>query len=167
MITSHLKLNGDKQLVKNLHKVTDKVARKHLAHALRKGAQVQVKAMKQFAPVAKAGQTHFGLPVKRGLLRKSIGIRTKKKGRVAYAIVGPRRRKFKTLIGQTKDGKPVYMNPTQYAHLINNGHVIKRGTKVIGRFEGTHFMERAYGSAVPKTMAEISNSFAKKIRESV
>ncbi len=67
---------------------------------------------------------NFGAPSRRrtGTLKKSLGIKmtTTRRGTV-LGVIGPRRG-FKTQVGTTGKGKPIYEDPANIAHLVEFGH---------------------------------------------
>lgn len=166
-IRAKLQLTGNRELRKTFQLLSRAIQNRVAKSALQAGARPIVRAARQFAPIADATQTHRGIPVGvgRGLLKKSIGSRGKvsRKGKFAYVVVGPRRKKFKTLIGMTKDGAPVYMNPTNYSHLMEGGHDIKIGGRVVAHFPGTQFMERAWDASRAEAQSAIEAKFAEGV----
>lgn len=101
--TINLKLIGVKELEDKLKGLGPKVAKRILRGAVQSGAN----------PIVKAARAK--VPVRFGLLKKCLGVKTKtyKNGTVA-SIIGPR-----WGFRQTVDGQP--QDPGNYAHLVEFG----------------------------------------------
>lgn len=106
------------------------------------------------------------VPVRSGLLRKSIGFVQRSYKGAAVAIVGPRRgwgrlvvssfdpwQGKRTFRRMGKMGKrrlaAKFQDPAKYAHWIEHGHPVKfkRGGKPVGFVRATNFMRNAFHSA--------------------
>lgn len=113
MTTNGVELKGLRELKTALDGFTFEVQDKATLAALRKGATVIKKEMR------------LRVPVKTGKLKKSIGTRTKKRGRSAKSV----------LVGARK---------MPYAHLVENGHAIVRGGKAFGHVPAKPFLRPAF-----------------------
>ncbi len=108
-------VQGARAVYAALTKAAKKIQRDGSRKAVNAGSKIVLKAMKAEVRVVS------------GLLRKSLGRKVKayRDAGVAVGIVGPRTKQFKTLLGTRKKGKnagkPYYANPTQYAHLVDQG----------------------------------------------
>lgn len=154
-------LEGLDKLVDKLAKIGRRISGSMVKKALEAGASPIVSAMERSAPVASPEDTTRGIPIGpgAGLLSRSIGVKSKAKGSNAYVLIGPQRKIFKTLIGTKADGTAVYMNPTNYAHLVEAGHDIKLGGRTVYHFGGSHFAKQAFDSALPAAQAAIEQVF--------
>ncbi len=107
-------LEGLPAVIKRLQNVDKRIKRKATKAAVRQGGKVVLAEAKN--RVRKVS----------GLLRKSLGqkVKTFRSNGVSVSIVGPRVG-YKIQIGTYKSGKyagkPKYMNPTQYSHLVEKG----------------------------------------------
>lgn len=106
-----INVNGEREIVRALRKLDDRLVRRVMRKAVRAGANPIVRTARQ------------NVPRSTGLLRKSLGtkVKTYNNGTIV-AIIGPRTG-FKQLV----NGKP--RNPTKYAHLVEFGtkaHLIGR-----------------------------------------
>ncbi len=103
---------GDKELVRNLDRLSEGIQRRIIAKAVRKGGEPILTASEQYAQRSR----------RTGLLIKSLGMKVgkRKTDKAVYAVIGPRRG-FKKQIGVTKSGKPKYADPVRYAHLVEGG----------------------------------------------
>lgn len=92
------------------------------------------------------------IPVRYGLLKKSIGVRKRKYGEfVRTDIVGARRN-----MGSIQGGS--FRDPAKYAHLVEDGHMIvprgkaggpKTTRGAIGKVEGSHYRRGAKAAVEP------------------
>jgi len=110
---SEFKVEGIERLMQALTELPKRVQNKVLRKAVRKGATVLTRAMRQGAP--KKGSTEDAT----GQLRRSIGSRMKTYRGTVVAIVGPRRGFREELT--TPGGKKVIRDPVKYAHLYEFG----------------------------------------------
>lgn len=110
-------LFGDKELIRSIGNLPDKVFRKGLLKAGR------------FAVKPIIGTARANIPVDTGTLKKSIGLKVKvyKQSGVAAFVVGPRSG-FATTDGKRK------LDPRYYAHLVERGHVIRPPATFKSRF---------------------------------
>lgn len=79
------------------------------------------KATRPIVPAARAK-----VPVRFGLLKKSLGrkLKTTKDG-VVYVVIGPRKgmkKQVGTVTRGPRKGQPVYEDPAKIAHLVEQGH---------------------------------------------
>lgn len=123
-----------------------------------------------------------------GLLKKSPGVKVKipnasrnakHHGRPAYVVVGPRRKIVGAvgITGKTKRTRRILRTanqfagagtirirrPTRYAHLVEGGHRIVRGGKVVGFVRGRPFVQPAHNIARNRGMA----AYTRKLSEGV
>lgn len=102
------------EMQRRLRKSGDKVFMRVLPPATRAAARQVVNSARS------------NVPKRTGLLKKSLGLRVKpyRRNGTVYAAIGPRSG-FKQQIGTVtrgpNAGKPIYANPTQYAHLVERG----------------------------------------------
>lgn len=128
----------------------DKAARKVKQKATRKAANAGSRIVLWAMKAAVRNVT--------GLLRKSLGRKVKayRDTGVAVGIVGPRTKQFKVLLRTARKGKnagkPVYANPTQYAHLVD------RGTSRSRAFPFREPVQQATREQVKAAMAEAVRS---------
>ena len=163
-LRTQFKIQGWQEMRRTFAELKKGVRNRVSKAALMAGGRIIAKNTKSITPVADADQTTRGIPVGpgRGLLKRSLGLRGKIKNGRAYVVVGPRR-KMKMQIGVNKKGEPVYMNPTNYAHLMETGHVLKRGNKIVGRVAPTNFMRRGFEMSLGAAQAVIEQKFAEGI----
>jgi HK97 gp10 family phage protein len=104
------KVDGLEDLKRALAGVDGRVRKKALRKGVNAAAGVILKRARQ------------KVPVRLGLLKKSLGRKVKvyRKEGAVVGIVGPRTG-FRRQVGTTKDGRPVFENPTQIAHLVEKG----------------------------------------------
>ena len=109
-------------------KLADKILKKAVGVASRKLA----KAVKN------------GLPVRTGILKKSIGVKIKryKNTKIIVGVIGARKG-FRTQVGTYKrdsrksakyphkKGDPIYVNPVNYLHLVELGTERSRAFKIL------------------------------------
>lgn len=134
-----MKMRGDKELIRALKKLPDKIARKVARKSVNAGATEIVKAARTNAKVQKDS----------GLLAKSMGKKSKtyKAAGVIVSIIGPRRN-----VEGTHNGKRRV--PFFYAHLVESGHIDAR----TGRFiPGSAFMTRAAESSKGAAIAKVTS----------
>lgn len=129
------RLSGVPRLVRKLAEVDEKVARK----ALKKGIDEATK------PILKDARARVRTATK--LLKKALGRRSRvyRKGVVVVGLVGVRKAfkgpkgkrvrldKFRVRVGTKADGTPEYMDPTNYAHLVEFGtrpHSLAKGDRL-------------------------------------
>lgn len=139
-----VKIEGLDDVVKRMLEAPSKVERYVAAAAVRAAAKPVINRARSLLPTKRDGST--------GQLRKSIGVRVKRYKGAVWAGVGPRPG-FKAVKRTTRDGKPVYHNPTQIAHLV------ERGTS---RARARPFLR----PAIDGTRNEQFSSFARKAEES-
>ena len=110
--TIKVQLQGLQQLINHLNTLKRALRSKILRKAVGKAVQ----------PIMKDAKAR--VPVRHGLLKKAMGfrVRTLRKNGVVVGIVGPRTG-FRTQVGVDRNGKPIYGNPTRYAHLVEYGTV--------------------------------------------
>ena len=99
--TINFKLEGFAELEKQLIELGPKVAKKVLRGAVQSAAN----------PIKKLAEAKA--PVRYGLLRKSIAIKTRTKGSTSFSVIGPKSVKV------IRNGKP--QNAARYAHLVEYG----------------------------------------------
>jgi len=104
MAQASLRLTGDKELLAELAKLGDAMARRVVRPAARKALTPISKAMKALAPKGDTGQ-----------LKRSIGISVKASARTGVSGLVGARTGFKIIV----DGRPV--NPVKYIHLVEFG----------------------------------------------
>ncbi len=114
-----ISLVGDKDLIRKLDRLGKKGYRRTVAKAASKAMTPVAKLAKRLAPVG-TGPT-------RGLLKKSIGKKSKWYRGTRVVIIGPRTT-FKRVIVTRKGIRRV--NPVNYAHLVELGHRAVTGGKV-------------------------------------
>lgn len=125
-----ISLTGDKELIRKLDRLGKKGYRRTVAKAASKAMTPVSKTAKRLAP---RGAT--------GLLRKSIGKKSKWYSGTLVVIIGPRKG-FKRLI-TSKSGKARSVNPAKYAHLVELGHSIVAGGEVVGHVPARPFLRPA------------------------
>lgn len=115
------KLEGLGPVVRRLQEVGRKSTRTAiLRKAVNAATGPLLKSAKAMCPVSEDP------PLKKGLLRKSLGrkLSYNKRSGVVTGLVGPRRG-FKVQVGVRKKGKrpgsPIYQDPVRYAHLVELG----------------------------------------------
>lgn len=109
--TVAVKLEGLKQVQRTLKGLGGAVQRKIVRAGMNKATQ----------PLAKDIKARLRAHRRYGLLQRSIGRRVKTTRRKTIAgVVGPRTG-YRTQVGTTQDGDPIYANPTQYYHLLEFG----------------------------------------------
>ncbi len=117
-----ISLIGDKDLIRKLDRLGKKGYRKTVAKAMSKAATPVSKLAKRLAP---RGPT--------GLLKKSIGKKSKWYRGTRVVIIGPRKG-FKVAVGTYKrgprKGQTKWHNPANIAHLVELGHRIVTGGSV-------------------------------------
>lgn len=143
---------GTQELADALDTLGDKVRKKGTKKAVNAGTKIVLKKAKSL------------VREKTGLLRKSLGRKTKvyRNSGVAIGIVGPRTKKFKTLLrvgvrGKSA-GKEIYANPTQYAHLVD------KGTK---RSQAYPFMEESLSSTEAEVQEAMAEAMAQVIEDAI
>lgn len=114
-----ISLTGDKDLIRKLDRLGKKGYRKTVAKAMSKAATPVSKLAKRLAPVGK-GPT-------RGLLKRSIGKKSKWYRGTRVVIIGPRKGFKRTIV--TRKGVR-HVDPANYAHLVELGHFAVTGGKV-------------------------------------
>lgn len=91
-------------------------------------------------------------------LQRSIGRKESNRPGRAYILVGPRRRMGRIVstwkgrnaragARRKKQGKSFsteFRNPSRYAQLVEGGHQIRRGGRVVGSVPATRFMELSF-----------------------
>ena len=115
-----ISLIGDKELIRKLDRLAKRGYRNTVAKAMSKAATPVSRLAKRLAPVGE-GPT-------RGLLKKSIGKKSKWYRGTRVVIIGPRKTFKRTIT--TKSGKVRSVDPANYAHLVELGHSIVTGGKV-------------------------------------
>jgi HK97 gp10 family phage protein len=103
-------VTGIRELTAAVQEFGDKVKRKAMRQATRAACKVVLASARQ------------KVRVRTKLLRKSLGVKIKSyrnDGNIV-GMVGPRVG-FKTATGVGKNGKVIYENPTQIAHLVEKG----------------------------------------------
>jgi HK97 gp10 family phage protein len=144
--TVKMRITGLEELIRRLESLDPKMRRKTLKAAVNAGSRILLAEMKAGVP-SSLNDT--------GLLRKSLGRRIKvyRQSGIVVAIVGPRRG-FKQEIGMSSSGKykgkPIYRNPTRYAHLVEFGtgpRVQKSTGRSTGRMGARPFMRPALESS--------------------
>lgn len=124
--TINFQLEGFAELEKQLIELGPKVAKKVLRGAVQSSAN----------PIVKLARAK--VPVNHGLLKKSIGVKTKTKGSTSFTVIGPKSIKV------SRNGK--MENPARYAHLVEYG-------------AAPHIIEAPPGSAL-----NVNGTFAKTVR---
>lgn len=119
-------LRGDRALRRMLRSAPPEVLARAIAPASRR-------AMAPVARTAKKRITSLRLADRSGLLRKSIGVRSKRyhKRGVMWVGIGPRTG-FRQVI-TTRTGRLVMRNPVRYAHLIEEGFRHASGRRIPAR----------------------------------
>lgn len=110
---------------------------------------------------------------KTGMLAKSISVKVKakraqkvsKSGRVSWKSQGASHgwlgpSNIEQVAVNPWTGKPQLVVPTRYAHLVNNGHVLKIRGKVVGRVKRRDFLNPVYQAQA----AGIENRIAHRIK---
>ena len=117
-------ITGDKELKVRLESMGDAVTRRVLKSA----------TAKAMTPVSKSAKANARKIKDTGLLAQSIGKKTKlyRRSDVAVAIVGPRAG-FRKSVVRRGQSRSVLADPGKYAHLVEFGHSIVRGGRVVGR----------------------------------
>ncbi len=137
-------IRGYELINSNLKKLEKKVRERSLKRATRAA----------LAPVAKEAKARCKEDT--GVLKKSIGVVIKNRGRngtrgaSVVGVVGPMRniRAPRKVITKGKHKGLVLVSiPTRYAHLVEFGHIIKRGNKQVGHVPPRPFMRPAWDAA--------------------
>lgn len=123
-----IKVKWDNQSLRTAHRqlrrLEEGIRKRVVVKATRSGGKVALRIARVLVPVEDA--TDSLSRARRGLLRKSMGIRIAvyKQSGVVLAVIGPRRG-FKRAIGIRTRGKhkglPVFADPAKYAHLVEYG----------------------------------------------
>lgn len=129
-----IELQGLRELKTALDDFTTDVQDKAVVASLRKGAR----------PIAKDMRAR--VPVKSGRLKKSIGTRTKKRGRSAKSV----------LVGSKK---------TPYAHLVENGHALVRKGKVYGHVPARPFLRPAFDTQKEAAAVAIRDELRRQVNK--
>lgn len=154
MIGVRLKLMGVPKMVRTLVEIDKKVCREALGDAINESTKPILKDAKE------------KVPVDTKLLKKSLGRKKRsfKSGSVQVGVVGVRKHfkgkkgqrvrtdKFRVRIGTDKAGKPIYVDPTNYAHLVEFGtkpHSLGKGDKL--KRKGRKHKEVQTGARHPGT----------------
>lgn len=119
-------LRGDRELRRMLRKTPPEILARAITPATRR-------AMAPVAKDAKKRLTQFRLRDRSGLLRKSIGVRSKRYHRSGsmWVGIGPRTG-FRQIVA-TRTGRIELRNPVRYAHLIEQGFRHRSGRLVPAR----------------------------------
>lgn len=121
-----IRLEGDRELRRMLHRAPPEVLDRAIAPASRR-------AMTPVARTAKKRITQLRLHDRSGLLRKSIGVRAQRYRRagIMWVGIGPRTG-FRQVV-TTRTGRIVLRDPVKYAHLIELGFRHRSGRLVPAR----------------------------------
>lgn len=116
-----MELGGIKDALKSLDGLKRGVQRRILRAAVTEAS----------APILQSARGHA--PKRTGTFKRSLGkkVKTYSKSGTVVAIVGPRKG-YKTQTGITRKGKEIFEDPTKIAHLLEYGHLVVRGGKVVG-----------------------------------
>ncbi len=134
------RIDGLPGLLRSLEGLQDKLRKKTLKDAIGAASKVVLWEARRRAPRGS------------GLLRKSLGRKVKvyRNSGVVVGIIGPRTG-FKIQVGVRirgkNAGKPIYANPTQYAHLV------ELGTR---RSAAKPFLKPAFEGSREKCLAEMA-----------
>lgn len=141
------RMSGEKKLNRKLSRLKEAVKRRVLRKAVTAASK----------PVLKAAKTKA--PKQTGLLRKSLGRRTKtyRKSGVAVAVVGPREGFSKEVV---VNGKSEFRNPVKYAHLVELGTIknvaqpFLRPALDSTKVEATQAMAQAIEAGIEKELSK-------------
>lgn len=164
------KLTGGRRVQALLAKIPRRVRTRTLRIALSAGGGVIKRA------------TQARAPRETGLLRRSMRVKPVKvsfgKGTVAYRVMP---KSDKRMIDRTKTGKlrvvgkkraaeaqaaggrRRYRNPSQYAHLVEQGHKLRRKGRTYGKVSASHFMRKSFRASKRQAMRAIIT----KIRQGI
>jgi len=137
-----METKGFKKLTKKFAKLPLKIQKSVSRSAVTAGAKPVKDAAKSLAP------RRFGY------LQEDIIHVTKRYGAVYVAIVGINKN-IRRQIGQTRDGRPKFANPSKYHHLVHQG--TKRGVK------RNRYLRKAIVRAKNRTIAIIRTKYIKRI----
>lgn len=133
------KLEGQDKVLAKLANLKGSLIRRIVRQALNKAATPILKTAKQ------------SVPVDTGLLKKSLGRKSKTyKSGTLMQIIGARSG-FKTPVGVNRKGRTKYQNPTQYLHLVEFG---------TSRSEAKPFLGPALSSHIDQTQRIVADFIA-------
>lgn len=158
-------MKGMKDIENALHRLGDDAWKKAIPKAIRESGKPLLKATRDNISPGKGAEIGKVSGYDTGILRKSLGVRLKKypKTGTQFLIIGPRRG-FKRQVRETrstakeafrtgKTKKPVFRNPVNYAHLVEDGfYHVKSGRHI----QGLHFMRKAYDANAGKVISNFS-----------
>ncbi|HYE20977.1 MAG TPA: HK97-gp10 family putative phage morphogenesis protein [Tepidisphaeraceae bacterium] len=149
MLGLSLRTKGAPAILRRLADIDKKVARKALREAINEATK----------PILKDAKAGVATDTK--LLKKALGRKTKtfRGGLVATGIVGVRKQfkgkkgerqrtdKFRVKVGTDSQGRAVYMDPTNYAHLVEFGtrpHTIGAGDRLRRKGRSSKQIQRGF-----------------------
>lgn len=149
-----LTLHGDRELRQLLKRTPPEVLARAITPATRR-------AMAPVARTAKKRLTRMRLHDRSGLLRKSIGVRSKRYHRdgTMWVGVGPRTG-FRQIV-TTRTGRTMLRNPVKYAHLIEFGFRHRSGRIVPARSFLGAAMEQHQSGIISGVAAELATQIPK------
>ena len=143
---SDVSVIGAIELQKQLDRIGKQMSEKMVKKALKDSIGIVVDAVKAAAPK------------NTGTLASSITYKIVNypQSRVMVAIVGA----DKGVVGSDKKGKPI--KPNKYFHLLEFGHVLKKGNKEIGFVPPHPFLRMAWMSAKSSFESSLASSMSKQ-----
>ena len=151
------KVEGVEQLIKKLDSISSKLRKKTLKKAITEATRNVKNAAKARAPRRTRADIPKHLNYKGGQLRKSLAHKIKVYEGAVVGVVGARKN-FRLQIGETvKDGKPVFVNPVKYLHLVELG--TKRGVT------GSRFLREALRTNLPAVRQRIVEALEAAVKE--
>ena len=146
-----IKLEGLKDALDSLQSVGRTVRNKILRKALNDATQPILASAKARAAIGPTRQ-----------LRRSLGrrVKTYRLSGAVVAVIGPRRG-YRVLVERA--GRQVPHDPAKIAHLVEYGHVVVRGGKVVGHTPPHPFMAPAMEENRTQAVSLISSRIANEL----
>lgn len=151
------RVEGVEELLKRLDSISSKLRKKTLKKAITEASKNIKNAAKARAPRRVRADISKHLSYKGGQLRKSLAHKVKVYDGAVVGVIGARKN-FRLQIGETvNEGKPVFVNPVKYLHLVELG--TKRGVK------GSHFLRDALRTNLQAAQQQIRAAIEAAIKE--
>lgn len=148
-----------------------RVRQRIVRDSLRRSYGPSVQSIKQMASAS----------VDTGTLKKSIGTKESNRPARALAVIGPRRRMGRIIVAGKRGRRKIasrayeraiaalppgqsyeFRNPVKYSHLVEFGHNIVRGGRVVGRVAARPFVEPGFAFTKYAALERFKKEFERR-----